>query len=214
MKKALLVTLVAGLMAGTANAGILSMSFPGGATTIDALNGDIVTVEIYFSLATSSDTISTIATGFMPEPLATQLDVPPPSIAVPTGWTGAGVAGVFGSNQFAIGTTTNFVPGPTDNSPILMGTMQVQFTGNDGDTAQLMFEVPGATQLVLDSTGAGYTYDFRYPTFSGYYAFGTGSPLTSGKTGQPADPLIINGIPEPASLLLLALGGLALRRRG
>jgi len=206
MKKALLVALVAGLMAGTANAGILSMSFPGGATTIDAANGDIITVEVYFTPLAGGQ-LSTLATGFMSEPLVTQLSC----AASQPGWAAGGVNDVFGANQFAVGSTTNFSPGA------LLGTMEVQFTGADGDVAELMFEAPGATQLVYNHLGAQYTYNPTWAAaYSGYYAFGSGSPeVAAVKTtpGQSAAPLIINGIPEPASLVLLALGGLALRRR-
>jgi len=69
---------------------------------------------------------------------------------------------------------------------------------------------------IVNQQAQGYTWDTRYNTsYSGYIAFdgGYGNPGFGGMGAEVESPLYITKVPEPTSLALIGLGGLALLRR-
>ena len=133
---------------------------------------------------------------------------------LPAGWDALGVQGPLTDthqvNLFAQGANDLLtVPGT-----YILGTFDLTLTGGVlGDTVDLMFQ--HETVGVLDEYGHHFPHDAEMAaSYSGYYAYGKGSPdMPNPRTGQPANPLQLQVIPEPATLVTLAISALIVLRR-
>jgi len=215
MKKVLICALAVGLAATAADASIFRLNFVGGgnAATVQQ-GGPAVGIEIWLDVKQAGPGISGV--GFEFEAL--------PAI-VQTGRT-ANLGGALGGFDGPLGATAVYNigwggtagPGPATGS-YLLGTLSV---------AAPLATATGAYELVinhnsvsvLDDTGGALAFDAR-PGYSDTYgstvAYGNwGGPAWSakGKGSQLRNPLFLNvEVPEPTSLVLLALGGIAAIRR-
>ena len=214
MKKVLLVLLVGGMLATTANAATLWMQFQGGGNEITVAPSDEIVVEIWFDIAHAGDTVSTV---FHENQLAAGLDQTA-SVAVPTNWSAGGLNGPLGpgTNQFAVGADDPLTDSLGGVGSYHVGYQLIHQNIDTGDW-EISFGDPGTFAQVLDAAGGNYLW-WGDGTYAGYYTYGQGACYVAGnpKTGLlpvAADPLIVHCIPEPSSLALLALGGLALIRR-
>jgi len=202
----------------------IEMFFPGSATEVTLAPSQTVEVEVYAKLNTgfgAGDTLITVGTEFE---AAVGLDIIGTAAAYP-GWTpGATLLGQMLGD--GLGASSPYVSfgGPVIAAPayVLLGTFtihqrgEVEYINQDYELMFTDMKVPpnfGA----YDGTGAAIAYHGTYGTaYSGYYNFGKGSPYIAQQKstpGQAKDPLIVHCIPEPASLSLLVLGGLAALRR-
>jgi hypothetical protein len=232
MKKVLLFTLVAGLTASTANAATLWMSFPGsGGDPGQAVKewtlatSETVDIEIYLTMVAGDN----FTGGFHSnEPVA----LGPPRVpalldqtAVGTplaGWSSAAsVAGLLGAlgTQVNVADNTPLVPEIVGPGGVLWATQtihQVDPTLHGEEKGNVDYEITFDHATVglgylKGGNAVNYIHSTLWAGYSGYYTYGAGSP--GGTKIAPRDPLILHHIPEPASLALLALGGLAALRR-
>ena len=213
MKKLLLVLLVSGMLATTANAAQLYMQFAGGQTEITVNPSDEIVVEIWFGNMQTSDTLSTVFHGNASAPGLDQIA----SVALLTNWSAGGGNTVLGTNQFAVAADNPLEDSVSGPGAYHVGNQIIHQNDLLGDY-EIMFGAAGPLAKVKDASGADYKYWGSDGGWAGYYSYGTGAPYYAGnpKTGDPvqlADPLIVHCVPEPGSLSLLALGGLALIRR-
>jgi len=229
MKKVLGAMLAVALTAGAANAARLGIEW-NPATSADAQNatvgvGGVAQADIVVDLIAGDDSTSTAAFEFeMPTPgagLALTGDI----ATALTGWgttANAGPIGQLGSQVAAAATlpAQDSVSGP---GRFVLATFDIAVNSEPAANTQfdIVMSTAGAGIVWLNASGgAPGTYDHRYAgpgasggiDYSGYYAYGIGSPLVGGKSGQPRNPLFLT-TPEPASLALLAIGGIALLRR-
>ena len=229
MKKAILIAVVAGLAASGVNAAQLEMWFDK-ANGIDEITMDTtetVLVEIWVTNMHAQDTLSGL---YHENALALGLKQIA-SIPNVTNWTGGGVNDVLGplptppatpppGNQFLVSAllaSTDSVVGAGD---VLVGWQEIHQMETPPPPADynIEFAPPGfPTQELVDQAGNPWLW-WHTATYAGYYTYGKGACYVAGnvKTGlQPvlADPLTVHCIPEPASLSLLVLGGIAALRR-
>ena len=208
MKKMLMV-LGVGILASTASAAHLDLVFADGSTEVTLAPSETVEIDILFSM-NAGDTLAGI--GFVLD-LGAGLDLMPEYNSIyPEGWVNA-------SNQFE-----DVVNVSLSGPPIEPG------WGADepkiGDIVLHQNDLLGDYELVINfdypvnvtkADASGYTLvaPGSYEAYVGYYGIGGGSPgYTDGFAGvAPRVPLIVHCVPEPGSLSLLALGGLALIRR-
>ena len=234
MKKVLLVMLVAGLAASTANAATLWMSFPGsGGEKANAVKewtlatSETVEIEIYLDMLAGDN----FTGGFHSnEPVA----LGPPrvpalldqtAVATPlAGWSAAAsVGGLLGAlgTQVNIADNSPLVPEIVGPASVLWGTQtihQVDPTLHGEEKGNVDYEITfdhatvGLGYLTAGGAAVSYVHNMGWASlYSGYYTYGAGSP--GGNKIALRDPLILHHIPEPASLALLALGGIAALRR-
>ena len=220
MKKFVLMMAIVGLLAGSASAAQLWMSFPGSggdpaqaAMEYTLATSETVDIDVYFQM-NAGDTLSTLA--FANE-LATGLDMTASQTPL-AGWQDTSSYGIVGQGATQVAWSSlpgSHLVGPS--ASVLIGTYtihQLAGTGNVDYDIAFNLQVP---LLVWDVNAAAYTLlptGNAYTTYAGYYHIGPGSPgYTTAFGPDPREALVLHHIPEPGSLALLALGGLALLRR-
>jgi hypothetical protein len=253
MKKYVLTTVVVGLLATSASAGQLYMTFADGSTEVTLGPSDTVQINVYFAFdaldynAKANSAVTSLNLRYdvySNNPPATS----PPGGAYPgvtmnhrndklfvesmtlhetSGWNSGATTGIGGDlDSFyssAVDQSGVGVPAPSTPGTFLMYSFVIHDAIAVQETNYIAFTVnaDGAGPLPQVKDG---TADWRFRWY-GYanqlqrdYKLGTGNP---GDEHAPhtwhgyelAQPLIINNIPEPTSLALLALGGLAILRR-
>lgn len=126
----------------------------------------------------------------------------------------------LGPSVFLVGvdTVTDFLTGP---GTVVIGTFVIHFEDTGAPIFGSEFEITfdhAANHGLVDMDGGFYQFGISGAAagYSGYYSFGKGSPgVTQMSDSLPRDPLIVTYFPEPGSLGLVTLGGLAvfMRRR-
>ena len=211
MKRFVLVVMTVGLFASTANAASIWMEWQGlgpAAREVTLLPSETAWIDVYVDLA-PIDSMSTMAYA---NENAAGLQQTGTLVNPAINWADGSVNGVLGpltGQQVAFAGPPNLVGGGV----ILLGSQeihQLQLPPADWDVT-----FDHASTLFLDQAGTGWTHAPNYAgAYANYYGYGAGSPGVTGAFGTSVrDPLIVHCVPEPGSLALLALGGLAFLRR-
>lgn len=212
MKKLLLMALVVGIVATSASAARLSMEFRGYGGEVTMAPTDYVTIDIWLTPGplNNSETIQNVAFAFETAGDAAPSEFTVVEISTYSDWT--------------------YLLQPED-VPTKFGFLENFYVSSGGTPYHLM--AGGDPIHLLDIVlhkdfflGNDVSIWFREGTgpTTPWMATALGSPMVPGNEtwganfyeidqGGIADPLIIHNIPEPTSLALLALGGLALLRR-
>ena len=222
MKKYVLLFLVVGMVASTADAATLRMNFPGGADEWTLAPSETVEVEIWIDLLAGDNFIG----GFYSNEDAAGL-LQQSTSAPLAGWSADP-----NGDGYLLSPITGQQVNVSDDTPLVQEivgagsylwakqvihqesepTPPVDYDVVFDDGSMNLYyyasaAVPAANFTYWDPSGSGY---------AGYFSYGKGSPYvpaTKQHAGQPADPLILHCVPEPGTLALLALGGLSLLRR-
>ena len=236
MKKFVLVAVAVAMLATTANAAYLRMNF-----TFDPVihptwteqevtlaETDEVDVEIWLDLL-AGDSVVGLLTAFE-YPWDTALTVPayvPGAIdqtahavdtGMPVNWATQGVDARIGPNS---GDARASFVNANNQNPItgaaswLVGkaTLHQTAIGVPG-TYEIVFYKGGNFPDITKDDGGSMVYNVTYASYSpGYWAFGAYGNPGKGPSKTGRNPLIINCVPEPGALALLALGGLSVLRR-
>ena len=213
MKRVLAVVAVACLMTATADAATLRLAWAGG--SVDTLAVDPMgsaQIEVWVDIV-ATDTLGTVFFEWEANPI----DQTGLATTMP-GWGTGGMNGTMGDLgvQFASAAATipDAVAGP---GSFLVGTADITLQGGlESDQYEIaMKDLRPNHPAVLNATAGAYTFAPAYAGLAGYYTVGKGSPgMDAGPFGvADRDPLLMHVTPEPASLLLLGLGGLAIVNR-
>jgi len=238
MKKLLVMLVAVGFIAGTANAATLWMQFEGGGNEVTLAPSQNVNVEVWVDLI-PGEGLSGMSAPWWPAGTADAPSYPGgveglvemSAVGVPSGWIDASQLDVIGlpGASIIVGASdpgTQSLVGPGSFMVGLMTIHQNDILSanspNFPDFYPVMFGGdPNGTPQLSKANGQDYPWSPVYAShpYSGYYTWGQGASAISGKApggaySIDANPLMVHCvIPEPASLSLLALGGLALIRR-
>jgi hypothetical protein len=240
MKKSLLGILAVGLFTTSANAGILSLRFAGGGNEVTMGPSDTATIEVVFQM-TAIQTGKARLTGadmrFEVGGLAAGVGgdyvfddshkFTVESVATPiAGWsTAASILGEFNQNGFFLSAGDPAgAAGPVGNATLQPELVIASFTIHKvgpvvpADT-YVVFRV-GSALPALTQGGTGWTNAWQDNADAiREYDIGQGNPGDADPRWDPyhgyetLQPLIIHQVPEPGSIALLVLGGLAAMRR-
>ena len=207
MRKFVLGILVVGMLAGTANAAHMDLVFADGSTEVTLAPSDTIEIDVLFSM-NAGDTLAGIT--FALE-VGAGLDLVGTSIYPPE-W-------VNGSNQFEHWVNVSLTgppiePGWGAEEPMI-GDIVLHQNDITGDyEIYIDFDYP-VTVSKADASAYTLVAPGTYEGYVGYYGIGSGAPYYTDTFGgiHEAFPLIVHCVPEPGTLSLLALGGLALIRR-
>jgi hypothetical protein len=229
MKRFVLCVLAVGMVASVASAAELGIRWkdaPNDQMYPVGLNvSDTAVIEVMISLQ-PSEYLGVVAFGFAG---VDNLSTIASEVKETTGgWQDGSVYGPFTD----IGQQTAFfIPaGGELHGPFngVLGEVTIHMDSIEGDAVKEIYILNDSTLAFADGNAIEFEWDARYnntPTWPGYVAYGwwgnQGWPHLTTKKGAPIEgsgqptpnPLLIGKIPEPASLSLLALGGLALLRR-
>ena len=210
MKKFVVALMAVGLLTTVANGASLSLSFPGGLTEWTLATSETVEVEVWFQM-NAGDSLAGVGFRLDSAPGLDQIGSTP----VQAGWSSSSTPGILGTPQQFVGFGGTPYNGP--DTGMLLGTVEIhQIQGTGPIDYDITIDVDNPIN-VQNAAGASYTRvaPGMYTGYANYYAIGTGSPGYVdgfGGVAQP-NPLILHHIPEPGSLALLALGGIAIVRR-
>lgn len=231
MKRLLLMALVVGMVATAANAATIGMKWAGtDDQKIFAAPSDTVAVDIILTIyATGPAQEGVSGVGYVNMPVVDGNLIQIGLVADPLGqldaagwsWGSGGADGALGDGTqqvafFAAGsgdlamTPGEYVIGRqllhlADDSPIGGENKEIKFDHAFGVD---VFNAAGASMLFNLAKSTTYYYA-GYPGYVSYSHFGN----PGWKQQQDPNPLLLGKIPEPASLALLALGGVAVLRR-
>ena len=215
MKRVVAVVLV-GMFAATAGAAELNLLFADGSKEVTLQPSETVEVDVWFEM-NAGDTLAAI--GYRHDAAPGLFNVPA-AVPGPIGWATGSTAGILGTPAEFVGFSGPALAGPTANPPgVLVGSYTIHQLPDPPPPADYLITVDVDVPMnIQKGDGSQYTLlcmGSGYQGYAGYFAIGSGSPGdTDGfACPSPADPLIVHCIPEPASLALLALGGIAALRR-
>jgi hypothetical protein len=207
MRKLALLVLAVGLTASSANAAVLWMEFRGAGDTVTMAPSDYATIDIWLTPRAwdTGAAFDNVGFGFNVDVIELMVQ----SVSVPQGWTDLTIIQPTNPNNM-FGPRLTYVffaaAGPmitvTDTTPILLMDIVLHKTEQLGDVS-ISFEDSAAPPLPDISNQATPWFKWTLP----------GEPMFPNSFVIGQDDLSVINIPEPASLALLALGGLAIIRR-
>jgi hypothetical protein len=228
MKK-LLVILFVGVFAASANAATLSMLFDDGPVDqgpypkeeITLSPSETAVLSIYIDLKANDPGFSGLAGQFEDAPGLAAVG----EAAAPANWNADSALGPLGvgvgkyvANYFTTDAVVDALRGPGQFLVAEIVIHQLNEPLPPQDYEIVFYHNPAAFSWDLtNEIGSSFTFHpkFEGNSYSGYYTYGKGAPdagaLMTGYTYR--DPLIVHCIPEPGSMALLVLGGLAALRR-
>lgn len=221
------------IMSASTHAAVLSLRWKDqpGVDKISLSPSETAEIEVIFeSFAAGGENVSAIFFSMEAGPVQHLAN-----FAALPGWSAGGAIDLpFGLSQFAV--ASNMPNTPTDiqeSEPfsIVVGSFVIRyddFTSQPGTEFEVAFDGPGGlgepfglNNQIVKSDGSFFVFTANslLPALSGYFTFGKGSPgIVVMMDILPRDPLIITkAIPEPMSLALLGIAGMALifhRRMG